>query len=65
MSSNTSPLSPILLMARRAAAWRAEGRDVIDLTLGEPDFSAPEHVLAAARSGLGGRRLAATLEASA
>ncbi|MDC7712411.1 pyridoxal phosphate-dependent aminotransferase [Vogesella indigofera] len=53
MSSNTPPLSPILLMARRAAALRAEGRDVIDLTLGEPDFSPPGHVLAAAQSGLG------------
>lgn len=53
MSSNTPSLSPILLMARRATALRAEGRDVIDLTLGEPDFSPPEHVLAAAQSGLG------------
>lgn len=40
-------------MARRAAALRAEGRDVVDLTLGEPDFSPPEHVLAAAQFGLG------------
>ncbi|EPZ6036737.1 pyridoxal phosphate-dependent aminotransferase [Pseudomonas aeruginosa] len=47
-----APQSPILLMARRAAELRGEGRDVIDLTLGEPDFSAPEHVLAAARNAL-------------
>lgn len=53
MSSNTPSLSPILLMARRAAAMRADGRDIVDLTLGEPDFSPPEHVLAAAQSGLG------------
>lgn len=39
-------------MARRAAELRGEGEDVIDLTLGEPDFSAPEHVLAAARNAL-------------
>lgn len=47
-----APQSPILLMAHRAAELRGEGRDVIDLTLGEPDFSAPEHVLAAARNAL-------------
>ncbi|MDR6873048.1 aspartate aminotransferase [Bosea sp. BE125] len=31
-------------MARRAAELRAAGRDVIDLTLGEPDFAPPAHV---------------------
>ncbi|WP_218645275.1 pyridoxal phosphate-dependent aminotransferase [Aquitalea sp. LB_tupeE] len=40
-------------MARHAAALRAEGHDVVDLTLGEPDFSPPAHVLAATQSGLG------------
>lgn len=50
--SYQAPQSPILLMARRAAELRADGQDVIDLTLGEPDFSAPEHVLDAARNAL-------------
>ena len=31
----------------RAAALRAEGRDIISLTAGEPDFDTPEHVAAA------------------
>lgn len=39
--------SPILLMARRAAELRAANHDVIDLTLGEPDFTAPSHVIEA------------------
>lgn len=47
--------SPILVMAKRAAMLRAQGRDVIDLTLGEPDFNAPDHVLEAARSALNTR----------
>ena len=40
--------SPILAMARRAAELRAAGHDIIDLTLGEPDFSPPSHVSDAA-----------------
>ncbi|WP_264927127.1 pyridoxal phosphate-dependent aminotransferase [Streptomyces sp. A012304] len=36
-------------MARRAAEYRAAGRRVIDLTLGEPDFAPPAHVVAAAQ----------------
>ncbi len=45
--------SPILAMARRAAALRAEGRDIVDLTLGEPDFAPPLHVIEAARAAAG------------
>ncbi|MDQ0960428.1 aspartate aminotransferase [Streptomyces sp. B4I13] len=41
--------SPILEMARRAAEYRAAGHRVIDLTLGEPDFAPPAHVVAAAQ----------------
>ena len=40
--------SPILAMARRAAELRAAGRDIVDLTLGEPDFASPPHVVEAA-----------------
>ena len=38
--------------ARRALELRAEGRDVIDLTAGEPDFSSPPSALDAARRAL-------------
>lgn len=59
MHSNETPAStfqsPILLMAKRAATMRAQGQDIIDLTLGEPDFNAPEHVLEAAHLALGSR----------
>src|SRR5262249_44037631 len=34
------------------AALRAQGRDVIDLSAGEPDFDTPEHIKAAARDAL-------------
>ncbi|MGO4407819.1 aminotransferase class I/II-fold pyridoxal phosphate-dependent enzyme [Bosea sp. RAF48] len=40
--------SPILAMARRAAALRAAGRDIVGLTLAEPDFAPPSHVADAA-----------------
>ena len=42
------PMSPTFGMARRAAALRAQGRDVITLSRGEPDFPTPEHVIEAA-----------------
>lgn len=51
-SNYQAPQSPILLMARRAAELRAAGQDIVDLTLGEPDFDAPEYVLEAARNAL-------------
>lgn len=41
--------SPILEMARRAAEYRAEGRRIIDLTLGEPDSAPPAHAVLAAQ----------------
>jgi aspartate aminotransferase len=40
-------------MARRAAEQRAQGRRIVDLTLGEPDFAPPGHVIAAAREAAG------------
>ena len=36
----------------RAIALRAEGRDVISLSVGEPDFSTPSHVIEAAKAAL-------------
>jgi aspartate aminotransferase len=40
--------SPTLAVTARAAALRAEGRDVIGLGAGEPDFETPDHVKEAA-----------------
>ncbi|MCJ7644158.1 MAG: aminotransferase class I/II-fold pyridoxal phosphate-dependent enzyme, partial [Candidatus Aminicenantes bacterium] len=39
--------SPTLKISAKAKAMRAEGIDVIDLSLGEPDFPTPENVKAA------------------
>ncbi len=39
-------------MTDRAAALRAGGRDIISLSVGEPDFAAPPHVIAAAKAAL-------------
>jgi aspartate aminotransferase len=41
-------LSATFAMAARARALRAEGRDVISVSLGEPDFPTPAHVIEAA-----------------
>lgn len=40
--------SPMLKLATEAARLRAEGRDIISLATGEPDFDTPEHVQTAA-----------------
>jgi aspartate aminotransferase len=41
-------LAATFAMAARARALRARGHDVISLSLGEPDFSTPDHVVQAA-----------------
>ncbi len=46
-AKNIKP-SPTLAVSNRAAALRAEGRDVIGLGAGEPDFDTPEHIKQAA-----------------
>lgn len=40
--------SPSMAVSMAAKKLRAEGRDIIDLSLGEPDFEPPRHVLDAA-----------------
>ena len=40
--------SPTLAITARAAQMRAEGKDIIGLGAGEPDFDTPEHIKAAA-----------------
>jgi len=39
--------SPTLAVSARAAQLKAEGRDIIGLGVGEPDFDTPEHIKAA------------------
>jgi aspartate aminotransferase len=39
--------SPSSMAAQRARALRAQGRDIIDLTAGEPDFDTPPNVIEA------------------
>ncbi len=40
--------SPTLTVAARAEELRAEGRDIISLSIGEPDFDTPQHIKDAA-----------------
>lgn len=40
--------SPTLAIMAKAARLRAEGRDIVSLAVGEPDFDTPEHIKAAA-----------------
>ena len=42
------PLAATLQASARARALAAEGRDIISLTLGEPDFPSPPHAIEAA-----------------
>jgi aspartate aminotransferase len=44
--------SATLAMAARAAAMTAAGVDVIDLSVGEPDFPTPEHICRAAEEAI-------------
>ena len=44
--------SPTLVVGSRAAELRAEGRDIISLGAGEPDFDTPAHVKQAAKAAL-------------
>ncbi len=46
--------SATLAMAARVRACIAQGRDVIDLSLGEPDFSAPQFIAEAAKAAIDG-----------
>ena len=40
--------SPTLAVTARAKALKAEGKDIIGLGAGEPDFDTPDHIKAAA-----------------
>lgn len=44
--------SPTLAVAAKAAQLKAEGKDIIGLGAGEPDFDTPEHIKAAAKKAI-------------
>ncbi len=44
--------SPTLAVTARAAELRAEGKDIIGLGVGEPDFDTPDHIKSAAKQAL-------------
>ncbi len=44
--------SPTTAMTDRATALREAGRDIISLSVGEPDFATPPHVIEAAKAAL-------------
>ncbi len=46
-------ISPTVAMSQKAAALKAQGRSLIDLTVGEPDQPTPAHVVEAAITALG------------
>jgi len=45
---NKLPISQTLAMAAKARALKAEGKDIISLSLGEPDFNTPDFIKKAA-----------------
>lgn len=45
---NRVPASATIEMAQKARDLKAQGKDVISLTLGEPDFDTPDHIKEAA-----------------
>jgi aspartate aminotransferase len=49
---NRIEASPTTAMTDRATELREQGRDVISLSVGEPDFATPPHVIAAAKAAL-------------
>ncbi len=50
--ANRIMLSPTLRISARAAQMRAQGIDVVDFSVGEPDFPTPEAVKRAAKAAL-------------
>ena len=45
--------SPTLAVTARAAKLKAEGKDIIGLGAGEPDFDTPQHIKDAAVEAIG------------
>ncbi|WP_048439183.1 pyridoxal phosphate-dependent aminotransferase [Caenimonas sp. SL110] len=51
---NSVKVSPSMAAKARVDALRAEGRDIVDFTIGEPDFPTPDHIVAAGVDALQG-----------
>ena len=49
---NSLAESATIAMAQKARALKAEGKDIISLSLGEPDFKTPKHIQEAAKSAI-------------
>ncbi len=49
---NNLPISQTLAMAAKARELKAEGKDIISLSLGEPDFNTPEFIKEAAKQAI-------------
>ena len=45
-------ISPTTAAAARVREFKAAGRDIVDMTIGEPDFDTPDHVKAAAHAAI-------------
>lgn len=44
--------SPTLAITAKAARYKADGRDIIGLAAGEPDFDTPQHIKDAAKKAI-------------
>ncbi len=53
MRVNRIRISPSVAAASVARQLKAQGRDIVDLTVGEPDFDTPDHVKAEAVAAIG------------
>ena len=49
---NNLPVSETLAMAAKARELKAEGKDIISLSLGEPDFNTPNFIKEAAKQAI-------------
>jgi aspartate aminotransferase len=49
---NSLPVSETLAMAAKARELKAEGKDIISLSLGEPDFNTPDFIKEAAKKAI-------------
>ena len=54
--------SPTLAITARAGELRAQGKDIIGLGAGEPDFDTPEHIKAAATKAIDPATVAADID---
>ena len=44
--------SPTIAMSAKARELKAEGKDVIELAAGEPDFPTPDHIIKSAEEAM-------------